>query len=104
MPTGQKVGYQKGWNDSWTEGQANSNNKIQNLISSHIPISSSPQIIETVKGIRKPESIPLGARIQNLDLLQKWLDGNGVCSVCNIGQLKLIRENDMEGLASVLDW
>ena len=46
--------------------------------------------------------IPSGSRIQNLNLLQRWLDENSVCSICNVGQLKLNNERDIEGLSSAL--
>jgi len=47
---------------------------------------------------------PSGNRIQSLELLEKWTISNTVCASCKIGQLKLSKEADIEGLASKILW
>jgi hypothetical protein len=59
----------------------------------------------TNKGLRTHSFlVPSGNRIQSLELMEKWLTSNTVCSHCKQGQLYVIKEVDIEGLSSSIVW
>ncbi len=59
----------------------------------------------TNKGMRTHSFItPSGNRIQNLELLQKWIGSNLVCSSCKQGSPTIVKETNVEGLSSQILW